>query len=92
VLDWGGCRFKSYQDHDMIGKQTEGTPWTLKELINKAMRDIIVHDRSIKLLDEPPEVIVRHGENRMNFKYKVINIEYDVNNKRVVIVTGERVD
>lgn len=37
-----------------------------------------------------PEVVVRHGEHRLSIRYEVINIEYDVNNNRLEIVTGER--
>jgi hypothetical protein len=58
--------------------------------INKGIQEIIKHHRIVKLLALPPEVVVRHGEHRLSLCYEVINIEYNVNNNRIEIVTGEQ--
>lgn len=45
-----------------------------------------------KAINDPglPEITIRHGEHRLSLRYEVASIEYDVNNNRIEIVTGEQ--
>lgn len=61
--------------------------------LGKALQKVAVEYRDTP--DKPkgkglPEVVVRHGEHRLSIRYEVLDVEYDVNNNRLEIVTGEQ--
>jgi hypothetical protein len=54
----------------------------------KTISDLAEIHRDRPHLDEP-EVVVRRGEHRLSVRYEILGVEYDVNNNRLEIVTGE---